>query len=44
MSTVEDKDPTRLAAQMYLGNVLIKINDPKHVAANLYLLLEWNLI
>jgi hypothetical protein len=44
MRTVEGKDPIPLAAYTYLANVLIKSDDPEHVAAHLFLLLEWNLI
>ncbi len=44
MRTVEGKDPISLAAYTYLTKVLIQSDDPKHVSAHIFLLLEWNLI
>jgi hypothetical protein len=40
----EGKDPLPFAAYQYLAEILHQSNDPDHIAAHLFLLLEWNMI
>jgi hypothetical protein len=44
LRTAEGKDPLPLACLIYLCKFLHCSNDPEHVAALLFLLIEWNLI
>jgi hypothetical protein len=41
---VEGKDLMPFKAYKYLANILMKSSDPEHIALNLFLLLDWNLI
>jgi hypothetical protein len=40
----EGKDPLPFAAYVYLAEILHKSKDPEHIAARLFLLLDWNMI
>ena len=42
LRTTEGKDPIPLAAYTHLASILNQSNDPEHVAAHLFLLLDWN--
>ena len=44
LQTTEGKDPIPLAAYTHLASILNRSNDPEHVAAHLFLLLDWNLM
>ncbi len=44
LRTTEGKDPIPLAAYTHLASILNRSNDPEHVAAHLFLLLDWNLM
>jgi hypothetical protein len=40
----EGRDPLPFAAYVYLAEILARSTDPEHVSANLFLVLDWNLI
>ena len=40
----EGRDPIPLAAYVHLAEILCKSDKPEHIAAHLFLLLDWNLI
>ena len=44
LRTTEGKDPIPLVAYIHLASILNRSNDPEHVAAHLFLLLDWNLM
>ena len=44
LSQTEGKRPLPFAAYEYLADILRRSDNPEHIAAHLFLLLDWNLI
>ena len=44
LRTIEGKDPMPFVAYVRLASILARSLDPEHVAAHLFLLLDWNMV